>query len=148
MSLDNLVNKSLERIEPDPTVIKRLLEAAWRNISDSNVAAVSNENRFDSAYKAILQMANAALQIHGYRTPTSKPGHHMTMLQTLPLTLGVENSTLIVLDTLRKQRQVVDYSGDLVSPGTVKEAIAQAKKLQSHMRGWLEKHHPELLADD
>lgn len=126
MSLDNLVGRSLERIEPDPATIKRLLAAAARNIHDAGVEAISNENRFDSAYKAILQMANAALQSRGYRTPTSKPGHHMTMLQTLPLTLGLDNTSVIVMDALRQQRHVVDYSGDVVSPASVKECIAQA----------------------
>ena len=44
MSLDNLVGKSLERIVPAESTIKRLVAAANRNISDSKVQAVSNEN--------------------------------------------------------------------------------------------------------
>lgn len=148
MSLDNLIGLSLERIEPDATTIKRLLAAAARNINDAGVEAISNENRFDSAYKAILQMANAALQSQGYRTLTSKPGHHMTMLQVLPLTLGLDNTTVIVLDTLRKQRKAVDYSGDLVSPASVRECIAQAQRLQQLLRAWLKQHKPGLLGEE
>jgi hypothetical protein len=133
MSLDNLVGISLDRIEPDPTAIKRLLVAGMRSIVDANMEGLSNEARFDLAYKGILQFANAALQLQGFRTLTSKPGHHMTMLQVLPLTLGVEPRMVRMLDILRKQRQVVDYSGDLVSPGSVREAFAQAGKLQALM---------------
>ena len=143
MSLDSLVGKSLERIVPAESTIKRLVAAANRNISDSKVEAVSNENRFDSAYKAILQMANAALQVNGFRTSTSQPGHHMTMLQSLPKTLGVNPNTVIVYDILRKQRQVVDYSGELISPESVRECIKQAEKLQKLMLDWLEKNKPE-----
>tara|TARA_R100001163_G_C5018810_1_gene162226 strand:+ start:692 stop:946 length:255 start_codon:yes stop_codon:yes gene_type:complete len=84
MSLDNLLGTSLEKIEPDSASITKLLTAAARNIKDARVEAVSNENRFDAAYKAILQLANAALQATGYRTLTSKPGHHITMIQLLP----------------------------------------------------------------
>lgn len=34
MTLDNLIGKSLEHIEPDSAAIRRLLEAAQRNITD------------------------------------------------------------------------------------------------------------------
>jgi len=90
MSLDNLVGISLEKIAPDAAVIKRLLSAARRNIADAHVEEISPENRFDVAYKAIMQLANAALQANGFRTLTSKPGHHMTMIQTLSQTVGMD----------------------------------------------------------
>lgn len=129
MTLDNLVGISLDKITPDPVTVMRLLAAAERNLQDANIANLSNENRFDTAYKAIMQMANAALQSRGYRTLTSKPGHHQTMLQSLPKTLGIELDQLIVLDALRKQRNIADYSGDLVTDSAVKECISQAQSL-------------------
>jgi len=58
MTLDNLIGKLLERINPDSSAIQRLLEAAQRNIKDSELAELSNENRFDAAYKAIMQLSN------------------------------------------------------------------------------------------
>jgi len=90
MSLENLVGKSLEIIEPDASVIRRLLSSAERNIADAHVDEISPENRFDAAYKAIMQLANAALQANGFRTLTSKPGHHMTMIQALGQTVDLE----------------------------------------------------------
>jgi PBP1b-binding outer membrane lipoprotein LpoB len=145
MSLDNLLGISLEPIESDPLTIQRLMEAAKRNIKDSQITAVSNENRFDAAYKAIMQMANAALQANGYRTLTSKPGHHQTMIQTLPNTIGLEKETMIVLDALRKQRNVADYSGDLVADSAVSECIDHAEQLWAQLNKWLVREHPELL---
>ena len=106
MSLDNLVGISLDKVEADASVIKRLLASAERNITDSHVMEISSENRFDAAYKAIMQLSNAALQANGYRTLTSKPGHHMTMIQVLSQTIGLDKDTVIVLDALRKQRNV------------------------------------------
>lgn len=129
MTLDNLVGISLEVVAVDPLSIKRLLAAAKRNIQDSHLPGLSNENRFDAAYKAIMQMANAALQARGFRTLTSRPGHHQTMIQSLVKTLGIELETVITLDALRKQRNVADYSGDLVTDVTLKECIAQAESL-------------------
>lgn len=129
MTLDNLIGKTLEVIAPDQATISRLLAAATRNIADAKIPALSPENRFDAAYKAIMQSANAALQANGYRTLTSKPGHHQTMLQTLPKTVGLDVDTVIVLDSLRKQRNVADYSGDIVPESAVKECIKQAESL-------------------
>lgn len=148
MSLDNLVGISLERTSQDAGAIGRLLSAARRNIADARVTAISAENRFDAAYKAIMQLANAALQANGFRTLTSKPGHHMTMIQTLSQTIGVDQHTIIVLDALRKQRNVADYSGDLVPMSAVEECLSQAVALQKSVHGWLEKNRPEMLADE
>lgn len=146
MSLDNLVGISLDRVTPDATAIGRLLTAAARNIDDAQVTAISAENRFDAAYKAIMQLANAALQAQGYRTLTSKPGQHMTMIQTLGQTVGLKRETVIALDGLRKQRNVADYSGDIVTPAAVEACLAQAQALQQEVLRWLKKHKPELLA--
>jgi hypothetical protein len=65
MSLENLVGKTLEKITPDNVNIKRLLSAAKRNIDDAKIKQISAETRFDAAYKAIMQLANAALQASG-----------------------------------------------------------------------------------
>ena len=129
MSLENLVGRSLEKIESDPSVVTRLINAAERNIADSHVMEISSENRFDAAYKAIMQLASAALQANGYRTLTSKPGHHMTMIQSLSQTISLDKDTVIVLDSLRKQRNVADYSGDIVTSGAVDECVTHAENL-------------------
>ncbi|MCP3664721.1 MAG: DNA-binding protein [Gammaproteobacteria bacterium] len=145
MSLENLVGKSLEQIEPDATVINRLLSSAERNISDAHVIEISPENRFDAAYKAIMQLANAALQANGFRTLTSKPGHHMTMIQALGQTIDLDRETVIVLDALRKQRNVADYSGDMVPMSAVDECIQHAENLLNVVRQWLTKTKAELI---
>lgn len=91
-----------------------------------------------------MQIANAALQANGYRTLTSRPGHHFTMIQSLPETIGVDNDTVIVLDTMRKQRNIADYSGDIVPESTLVECINQAEKLLNTFKKWLEEHHARI----
>ncbi|CAM2773033.1 TPA: DNA-binding protein [Legionella pneumophila] len=137
MTLDNLIGITLEKIPPHPDTINRLLNAAERNIVDSKIDLVSAENRFDAAYKAIMQIANAALQSHGYRTLTSKPGHHQTMIQLLPQTLGIDKKTVIILDAMRKQRNIADYSGDIIPESAVITCIAQAEALLKDFKKWL-----------
>lgn len=133
MTLDNLIGRSLERIPLDAARVLRLLEAASASIHDASLSALSNEGRFDLAYKAIVQLANAALQAKGFRTLTSRPGHHQTMLQTLPITVGIDSHTLIVLEQLRKQRNVIDYAGDTVSDSMAQEAVQQARALRKRV---------------
>lgn len=145
MSLDNLVGKTLEKMSPDAAAINRLLSAAERNIADSHVMQISSENRFDAAYKAIMQLSNAALQANGYRTLTSKPGHHMTMIQVLSHTLELDKQTVILLDALRKQRNVSDYSGGIVPNSAVDECVSHAEQLFHDVKLWLAENKPELV---
>ncbi|BDW10726.1 hypothetical protein PSHI8_08080 [Polynucleobacter sp. SHI8] len=92
-----------------------------------------------------MQLSNIALQANGYRTLTSKPGHHQIMIQSLPQTIGLENDVMILLDQMRKQRNVIDYSGDLVSTSLANEAVRQAGLLIIRIEDWLRKNKPELL---
>lgn len=146
MSLENLVKiGQLNRHEATPEGIQRLLAAARRNLQDAGVSANSHETRFDCAYKAIMQCALAALQANGYRPSTNAPGHHQTMLQSLPLTIGASNETWITLNALRKKRNLNDYTGAPLEQGAMEEAIAQARHLMIAVAGWLKKAHPSLL---
>ena len=150
ITLQNLVGISLDSIAVDYAMISRLMTAAQSSLQDAKLNTISNESRFDLAYKAIMQMANAALQAKGYRVLTSKPGHHQLMLQALPLTIGLDKTQLILLDQLRKQRNAIDYSGDIVSDVLTAEVIAQAETLlklvQANLR--LEDDAPELTTED
>ena len=147
MTLDNLIGISLERVEVNSASVVRLLNAAERNIADAHIDAVSNENRFDAAYKAIMHLANAALLANGYRTLTSKPGHHQTMLQLLGKTVGLDKDRIIVLDALRKQRNVADYSGDLVPDSAMNDCLQQAEVLLNLVKHWFGETNPALLEE-
>ena len=67
------------------------------------------------------------------------------MIQSLPLTLGVSNETWIVLDALRRKRNLNDYPGAPLQPSEGDEALAQAKQLLSVLESWLKARHPKLL---
>jgi hypothetical protein len=146
MSLQNLLEiGSLDKAEPRRADVQRLLAAAERNLNDAAVTDISDENRFDAAYKCVMQCAIAGLLANGYRTSTSKPGHHQTAIQSLPTTIGLDKETMIELDDLRQLRNCDDYEGAPVSPAAVEDAQAHAKALLAHVQAWLGEHHPELL---
>ena len=111
---------------------------------DARIDEVSVDTRFDAAYKAIMQCAMVALWANRYRTSTSQPGHHQTAIQTLPKTIGLEQSTVIVLDALRKQRNVSDYEGDPISDQAVIECIKQAELLYKVVNSWIASNRPDL----
>jgi len=135
MSSENLLAIGrLEKLEASRDPLVKLLSAAGRSIADAKIKAVSAEIRFDAAYKAIMQCATVALWMKGYRTSTSEPGHHQTTLQALPMTLGLDSETMIVLDGLRKQRNLFDYRGDRVSDASLAECIRRAEDLRARVR--------------
>ena len=145
MSLQNLLGISLEQITPQKEIVRRLLEGAARHVADAKVKVISAETRFSSAYTAIRMLADVGLHAHGYRTLTSKPGHHQTAIQTLPKTFEVDSQTVIRLDKLRKQRNLTEYTGDIIPESAVAECLARAEALHVVAHDWLKKHKPDLL---
>lgn len=130
MSLQNL--QAIGRLKPHAPhglELRRLLQAAERNLRDAGVTAISDETRFDAAYKAIMQCALAAMQARGFRPSTNEPGHHQTLIQALPLTLGVSQDTWVLLDALRRRRNANDYTGEVVTPDMVAECVREAAAL-------------------
>lgn len=146
MTLENLfaIHK-LQVLTPDKAAIGKLLAAATRNLIDARLQNVSADNRFDASYKAIMQCAMVGLQANGYRLSTSQPGHHQTAIQALPKSLGVDQETVIVLDALRKRRNLNDYDGDPMPDAMLVVCIERAEQLLTHTHQWLRTYHPQLL---
>ena len=146
MTLENL--QQIGRLKPhatDRAEIRRLLEAARRNLADAGVKTISLETRFDAAYKAIMQGALAALMANGYRPDTKAPGHHATLVQTLPKTIGLPSQHVVVLDALRKKRNLSDYSGMWVDEVSTDSCIAEAGRLLQMVESWLADNRPDLI---
>jgi uncharacterized protein (UPF0332 family) len=146
VSLENLLKiGQLKLHAAEAAEIERLMIAARRNLRDARVASISPETRFDAAYKAIMQSALAALMMNGYRPDTNRPGHHMTVIQSLPLTVGLDSKRVIVLDALRRQRNVADYTGDDVDETTAEHCIAEAERLLEDVFTWRKSSRPDLV---
>lgn len=147
MTLDNLLKiGQIKPHAPDAAEIGRLLEAARRNLTDANAENISTENRFDAAYKCIMQAALVALMANGYRPDTKVPGHHQTVIQSLPKTIGLPSARVAVLDALRNKRNLSDYSGRDIDRASLATCISEAARLLDEVNAWLAKTHPELKA--
>lgn len=106
---------------------------------------MSADTRFDAAYKCVIQCAMLRPWANGCCTATSQPRHHQTAIQCLSLRMAVSIKKVIVLDGLRKQRNLSDYSGDPVSEATLSACLEEADKLLAQMERRLRDHHPDLL---
>ncbi|HET9106191.1 MAG TPA: hypothetical protein VFN79_03265 [Steroidobacteraceae bacterium] len=124
----------------------KLLAAARRNLRETSISGLSPETRFDLAYKAVMQCGLLALLAHGCRPSTSEPGHHATIIQTLPLTIGLDDERMIVLDKMRRMRNVNDYSGDIVTEEAVAACIRSAQSLLTSVTDWLKQTRTEWTA--
>ena len=133
MSSEPLANlHRIGQLDPVPfseELFRKMLAVAQNRIQDAQRSENSAETRFDCAYTAIRATADAALLKFGYRTSTSKPGHHQTTIQCLVHTLAVDAATIRTLEALRKQRNLSDYDGEHITDSLLKECIDQAQAL-------------------
>lgn len=138
MSSEALLNLQriglLEAVPFSAELMQKMLNVAQSRLHDALRVDNSMETRFDCAYTTIRAVADAALLRQGYRTSTSKPGHHQTTLQCLVHTLGVDPATVRILDSLRKQRNLTDYDGELITNSLLKECLDQAEALMKLAR--------------
>ena len=145
MSLEGL--EKIGQIKPHPVdaaEINQLLAAAARNLKDAHLQDNSTETRFDCAYKAVMQSALVALMANGYRPSTNVPGHQMTMIQSLTITMALEPKRMVVLDALRRKRNLNDYLGADLDEESTQACVAEAIRLRDDVTAWLKTTHPEL----
>lgn len=146
MTFDNLLKTGqLKRHATDRVEIGKLLGAARRNLADARAENISIENRFDAAYKCVMQCALAALMASGFRPDTKVPGHHQTVVQSLPKTMGLPGARVAVLDALRHKRNLADYSGAPIDLASLATCIEEAERLLGETGKWLAEKHPALL---
>ncbi len=133
MTSTNLSNLAkigqLDPVAFSKDLVNRMLATARQRLRDAQWTQNSDETRFDCAYTAIRAVADIGLHTNGFRTSTSKPGQHQTAIACLAHTLGVDDATLRVLDSLRKQRNLSEYDGELVSEAALQECLKQAQAL-------------------
>ena len=144
MSLRESLGADVEEVRTNRRQVADMLAAARTNLNDAQVTGLSAENRFDIAYKAIMQCALVALLAHGLRPLASRPGHHRIAIQSLELTINVSHEQVELLNALRRQRNRVNYSGALISDSTAAECSRAAAKLLGEVRGWLRENRKDL----
>ncbi len=125
-ALDNLVHIGQLKAEPrSDAEVRRLLAMARTRLVDAQVASVSQEGRFISAYNAAHAAALAALRWHGYRSE-----NRYMVFQVLTHTLNWPAPCWRVLDAAHQKRNLAEYEGFLeVEESAIAELCALVTEL-------------------
>lgn len=137
-------------LKPEPSSrdeIRSLLTIVDRDLKDANVAALSEDRRFEAAFSAARTSANIALRASGYRTAV-QAGHHIKTIESLELTIKADARLIQRMKTLSKKRNATSYdSAGNVSEQELQIAMRTAIELHREVVAWLRENHPELLRD-
>jgi hypothetical protein len=74
----------------------------------------------------------------GYRPNTNVPGHQMTMIQSLTLTIALDARRMVLLDALRRKRNLNDYLGADLDEESTRACMAEATRLLAEVSAWLQ----------
>lgn len=137
------------RVRPHRTnlgEIRDLLRVVDRDLKDAAVDVISVDLRFQTAYRAALQLATIVLAASGYRTTGA--GHHQATFDVLPELLGPESQDLaLYFDQCRGKRNRSDYDrADEIAEDEAVELLEEAKKFRRTILVWLRGHHPKLVS--
>src|SRR2546423_9559647 len=111
MSLEKWVEYSWLKAEPTSRdEIKSLLTIVDRDLTDANVAVISEDRRFEAAFNAARTAATIALRASGYRTST-QVGHHAKTIEneSLELTINADSKMIQRMRAFSKKRNVTSY---------------------------------------
>lgn len=137
MSLaDWLTNGWLIEHETSRQEVQLILRLADRDLADCRNQSLSVDWRFNIAYNAALQCANAALAAAGFRA--AKDAHHYRVIQSLKFTIGTEDKKIQKLDAFRKKRNISEYDhAGSVSMTELREMIGLADDLRKSVEAWI-----------
>jgi hypothetical protein len=116
-----------------------------RDLADAQVAGLSADRRFATAYNAALQAANMAIACAGYRV-TAKTGHHKVTVEAITLAVGGGVSAYgDYFETCRRKRNVIDYTRSHVATDSeADEIVNKAQEFYELVEGWIKSKFPAL----
>lgn len=138
-----LTNGWLIEHETSRQEIQHLLRLADRDLAACRNQSLSVDWRFNIAYNAALQCANAVLAAAGFRA--AKDAHHYRVIQSLKFTIGTEDKKIQKLDAFRKKRNISEYDhAGSVSMTELSEMIGLADDLRKSVEAWIVAKFPGL----
>ncbi len=145
MSLADWLNNGwLTEHKPSRQEIQHLLRLADRDLADCRNRTLSADWRFNIAYNAALQCANAALAAAGYRA--AKDAHHFRVIQSLKFAIGADDRKIQKFDAFRKKRNISEYDhAGAISKTELSEMIELAVELRKSVEAWIAANFPELI---
>ncbi len=116
-----------------------------RDLRDANIAALSADRRFATAYNAALLTAHMAIACAGYRV-VAKTGHHKLAFDSIALALGAGAGKYAdYFETCRRKRNVIDYTrSHVVTESEAAEIVEQVTEFHEFVEAWIDSNFPTL----
>ncbi len=140
-----LANKDAQKHKTSKRELDNMRALIARDLADADLAGLSADRKFATAYNAALQAANMAIACAGYRI-VSKVGHHRVSLETTKLVLDKPaHKYADYFEACRRKRNTIDYTFSNVATDTEsKEIVVQAAEFYNEVENWIAKNHPAL----
>jgi tellurite resistance protein len=120
------------------------LQQASVKLADARQTVISANTRMDAAWDAVLMACLAVACAQGWRA-TSDKGHHQVVLEGTAATVGLSQSRLDELDTLRDWRNRKYRAGFNVDAEELAEAIAWVEPFLDEVGRWFHREHAALV---
>jgi tellurite resistance protein len=120
------------------------LQQATVKLADARQTVISANTRMDAAWDAVLMACLAVACAEGWRA-TSDKGHHQVVLEGTAAALGLAQSRLDELDTLRDWRNRKYRAGFNVEAEELAEAIAWVEPFLEEVGRWFKREKAALV---
>ncbi len=134
----------IRKYKPKSSEIRKLLDLADRNIAEAKLGTHSPDWKYNIAYAAIVNIADAALRVCGYRA--GQQAHHYYVILSLEMTYGADTDLVDMLDSIRQKRNIGTYvQAGVISKRDAEEIISITEQLRKDVVKWLKTKHPKLF---
>ena len=138
------------RVKPHQTSrneLEDLRQVIARDLSDADIAALSPDRRFATAYNAALQIAKMVIACAGYRV--AGIGHHQTTFEAVELAMGSGAAAQAAyFEVCRRKRNSVDYDmANVASEADADEIRKEAEDFRQQAEAWITSNYPQFKSN-
>jgi hypothetical protein len=140
-----LASHDVQRHRTSKRELDEIRAVIERDLGDAQIAGLSADRRFATAYNAALQTASMAIACAGYRV-TAKAGHHRVTIDAITLAVGNSGQRYAdYLETCRRKRNVIDYTrAQVATDSEADEIVKMATAFNELVEGWIASKFPSL----
>ncbi|MBN2375980.1 MAG: hypothetical protein JXD22_06250 [Sedimentisphaerales bacterium] len=143
MTWQDLLNEGrVEKHRTSRRELDDLRAVIVRDLADVDLAGLSADRKFTTAYNAALQSAKMVVACCGYRVK-GFGAHHQTLV-CLKLAMGKSVSKFVVfLDLCRRKRNIADYdAAGRITEAEAEEMVIFVKSFTRKVEKWIKGNYP------
>ena len=133
-----MASRDVQRHRTSKRELDEIRAVIDRDLGDAQIAGLSADRRFATAYNAALQTASMAIACAGYRV-TAKAGHHRVTIDAITLAVGNSGQRYAdYLETCRRKRNAIDYTrAQVATDSEADEIVKMATAFNELVEGWI-----------